>query len=106
MIEENVVDTRERSVFELTKAITKRDIPSALNALRTLIDQKQEPVAINGMLARHARLMLQTKIAMSLKMPESEIIAQTGVTPYGLREYITGLRAQVLWFSGLMVIAV
>ena len=91
IVEENVVDTRERSVFELTRAITKRQIPLAINALQVLLDQKQEPVAINGMLARHARMLLQVKIGLSKKMSEAAIIQQIGINPYAMREYMEAM---------------
>ncbi len=87
IVEEHVIDTRERSIFELTKAITKRNIPAALDALRVLIDQKQEPVVINGMLARHVRMMLQVKLGKEKKLSDSEIIQKTGMIPFALKEY-------------------
>ncbi len=87
IVEDNVIDTRERSVFELTKAITKRNIPAAINALQILLDQKQEPVVINGMLAKHARMMLQVKLGLAQHMSDNDIIQKIGINPYGMREY-------------------
>lgn len=87
IVEEHVIDTRERSIFELTKAITKRNIPSALEALRVLIDQKQEPVAINGILARHARMMLQVRLGRDKRLSDNEIVQKTGIHPFAIREY-------------------
>ncbi|MBO4349590.1 MAG: DNA polymerase III subunit delta [Proteobacteria bacterium] len=92
IVEEHVIDTRERSIFELTKSLTKRDIPSALNALRILIDQKQEPVVINGMLARHARMMLQVKLGQAQNLSESDIAQKAGINPYAMREYLEAAR--------------
>ena len=91
IVEEHVVDTRERSIFELTKAITKRDIPGGLAALKVLLEQKQEPVAINGMLARHARMLLQTKIGIGQRMSEAAIAQQIGANPYAMREYMDAM---------------
>lgn len=88
IIEEHVIDTRERSIFELTKAITKRNIPLALEALRALLYQKQEPVVINGMLARHARMMLQVKLGKQQKLSDNDIAQQAGINPYAMREYL------------------
>ena len=88
IVEAHVIDTRERNVFELTKAITKRNIPAALEALRVLIDQKQEPIMINTMLARHARMMLLLKIGKAKNLPEQEIKKAMNITSdYALREY-------------------
>lgn len=88
MIEEHVIDTRERSIFELTKAITKRNIPAALDALRALLYQKQEPVVINGMLARHARMVIQVKLGKQQRLSDNEIAQKAGINPYALREYL------------------
>lgn len=88
IIEEHVIDTRERSIFELTKAITKRNIPLALEALRALIYQKQEPVVINGMLARHARMMIQVKLGKQQKLSDHDIAQKAGINPYAMREYL------------------
>lgn len=88
IIEEHVIDTRERSIFELTKAITKRNIPLALEALRALIYQKQEPVVINGMLARHARMMIQVKLGKQQRLSDQEIAQKAGINPYAMREYL------------------
>ena len=88
IVEEHVVDTRERSVFELTKAISDRNIPAAINAMHILLEQKQEPVMITGMLARQARMMLQVKIGLSQKMSQDEISQRIGVNSYGMREYL------------------
>ena len=92
LVEEHVLDTRERSIFELTRTLTRRDIPAALEALRVLIDQRQEPIAINGMLARHARMMLQVKIGLARNMSSSDIAAKAGINPYAMKEYLEGVR--------------
>lgn len=87
LVEEHVIDIRERSVFELTKSLTKRDIPAALEALRVLLEQRQEPVVINGMLARHARMMLQVKLGLNQRLSDDELMQKIGVNFYGLKEY-------------------
>ena len=88
IVEEHVVDTRERSIFELTRAISERNIPAAIQAMHVLLEQKQEPVVINGMLARQARMMLQVKIGLQQKMSPDDIGQRIGVNSYGMREYL------------------
>ncbi|MDX9720013.1 MAG: DNA polymerase III subunit delta, partial [Myxococcota bacterium] len=56
-----VADTRERSVFELTDAISVRDTGTALKALRNMLVHGAECLAIAFMLARHVRLLLKVK---------------------------------------------
>ncbi|MBQ1925522.1 MAG: DNA polymerase III subunit delta [Proteobacteria bacterium] len=93
LVEEHVIDARERNVFELTKAITKRNIPAALEALRVLIDQKQEPIMINIVLARHARMMLLLKLGKAKNLSNEEIKSLMHVSSdYALREYQEGIQ--------------
>lgn len=86
MVEEQVIDTRQRSVFELTKAISERDIVKAMAALHILLAQDQEPVAINGMLAMHARRLIAVKRAKVAGVRDSDLGDATGIK-YGLSEY-------------------
>lgn len=86
MVEEQVIDTRQRSVFELTKAISERDIVKAMAALHILLAQDQEPVAINGMLAMHARRLIAVKRAKVAGVRDSDIGDATGIK-YGVKEY-------------------
>lgn len=88
MVESQVVDTRERSVFELTKAITGRNIVDAMAALRAILDQGQDAIAINGLLARHARMLYQVKLCQSLRMHESEIKEKLGLSYGALKDYM------------------
>lgn len=90
-ITEHIVETRERSVFELTKALSRRDIPSCLNALDILIEQRQEPIMINGLLARYARQMIQVKLGQSLGLSDTEIMKKAGINIYAMREYRSGV---------------
>ena len=86
MVEEQIVDTRERSVFELLDAVSKRDLVKAMTALHVLINQDQEPVVINGMLATHARRLVAVKRAMQNGADDDEITQITGITSYFLRK--------------------
>ncbi len=87
MVEEQVIDTRERNVFELTKAISARDLPNAMTALRVLLAQDREPVVINGILAMHARRLIAVKRAVQRGCGDAELAAAAGVSVYALREY-------------------
>lgn len=84
MVEEQVIDTRQRSVFELTKAISERDIVKAMAALHILLAQDQEPVAINGMLAMHARRLIAVKRAQKTGASDADITKAAGISQYAL----------------------
>lgn len=84
MVEEQVIDTRQRSVFELTKAISERDIVKAMTALHILLAQDQEPVAINGMLALYARRLIAVKRAKKTGASDADITKAAGISKYAL----------------------
>lgn len=86
-VQGQVVDTRERSIFELTRAISKRNLGEAMAALGALIAQNQEPIAINAMIARQARMMLQVKLALGLRLSEQEILGRCKIAPFAYKEY-------------------
>ena len=88
MVEEQVIDTRQRSVFELTKAISERDIVKAMAALHILLTQDQEPVAINGVLAMHARRLIAVKRAQKTGASDADIAKAAGISEHALdKEY-------------------
>lgn len=84
MVEAQVIDTRQRSVFELTKAISERDIVKAMAALHILLAQDQEPVVINGMLALYARRLIAVKRAQKTGASDADITKAAGISKYAL----------------------
>lgn len=87
MVEEQVIDTRQRSVFELTKAISNRNLVEAMTALHTLIAQDHEPVAINGMLAMHARRLIAVKRVKRPRISDADIAKAAGIRDTLVNEY-------------------
>ncbi|CZT55768.1 DNA polymerase III subunit delta [Solibaculum mannosilyticum] len=57
------VPTLESSVFDLSRAITKRDISKAFSILDTLLNQKEEPVAILSVLCMGTVDLYRAKVA-------------------------------------------
>ncbi|MBZ0159656.1 MAG: DNA polymerase III subunit delta [bacterium] len=60
-VEALVGETRVRSIFQLTDAVSGRDLDVALRCLTSLLESGEEPLAIIGMLARQIRLLVQAK---------------------------------------------
>jgi DNA polymerase-3 subunit delta len=83
-----VADTRERSVFELTDAISVRDTGTALKALRNMLEHGAECLAIAFMLARHVRLLLKVKSGLDNGLSENALASYVGVSSYFLRDYL------------------
>ena len=85
---EVVGQTREHSVFELTNALSSRDLPASLAALGELFAQSEPPVKIGYMIARHLRILLNLKAAQSGRVDQSEYASIAGVRPYQLKGYL------------------
>lgn len=60
-IEAMVGETRVRSIFQLTDAVSGRNLDVALRCLTSLLESGEEPLAIIGMLARQIRLLIRAK---------------------------------------------
>jgi DNA polymerase-3 subunit delta len=57
--------TREDSIFELTGALSARNLALALGTLRELLDQGLHPLMVMTMLTRELRLLFQAKLLMA-----------------------------------------
>lgn len=79
---EALASAGQLSVFTLSEAVADRDLPTALSAFRTLLRDKEEPVALLGMLVNRWRLMLLGKTE---KNP-SKVVQTLGGSPYYLKK--------------------
>ncbi len=84
IVREQVIDTRERSIFEISDAIMKRDIPKCLEALLAFVEQAKTPgelVLVTGTLATPVRRLLHYKLCTEPgnQMSENEICENLGV---------------------------
>ncbi|MBE0448655.1 MAG: DNA polymerase III subunit delta [Actinobacteria bacterium] len=61
-IESVVTKSSEVSIFDLAGNIGERNIPKAIETLHYLIQQKEVPLGILNLIARHFRLVLRTKV--------------------------------------------
>jgi DNA polymerase III subunit delta len=57
--------TKEEHVFDLTGAISGRNLTAALRSLRELLDQGDPPLKIFSMIAREIRFLLQAKLLLA-----------------------------------------
>jgi DNA polymerase-3 subunit delta len=56
--------TREEGVFDLTRAISDRNLTAALGSLRELLNQGDQPLMIFSMIVREIRILLQAKLLL------------------------------------------
>jgi DNA polymerase III subunit delta len=81
-VDDLVADTRERSVFELTDAIGAADRPRALGAVAALVDQRQSPIGVVSMLARHIRQLSLYRAGSKSGMGKQELARLLAVPPF------------------------
>src|SRR5262249_56344055 len=86
-IEELVLNSRERSNFELTDAILDGDRRRALNLLdRIYANASERPETLSlmilGAIASNYRKMLAAKELMSRNAPNAEVAKAVGMSPY------------------------
>jgi DNA polymerase-3 subunit delta len=82
-----VAHTREHSVFELTRAVSQRDLRAALLALHQLLDQGEAPVKVSFMITRELRIILRMKAALQDGVPHPDLPATLGVAPFLVKDY-------------------
>jgi DNA polymerase-3 subunit delta len=84
-----VVSTvRQHSVFELVDAIGNRRVDEAMKLLGSLVVQRQEPILISTMIARHMRQLLLARIHLHLRTDERELPALLGVPPFATKKLL------------------
>jgi len=78
-VEALVGQGRVRGIFELTAAVSRRDLNGALSCLRHLLERGEEPLGMLGMLARQLRLLVRAKELLAQSSPPAEISRLLGV---------------------------
>lgn len=61
-IDEVVIPVMEAVVFDITTDIGRRDFDAALQKLKDLLRQENEPISINAVIGRHLRQMYAAKV--------------------------------------------
>ena len=80
-IEALVGETRVRSIFQLTDAVSGRNLDVALRCLASLLGSGEEPLAIIGMLARQIRLLVRAKALQEQAATVSTMTHEFGLPP-------------------------
>ena len=88
-VETVLSDTSQKSIFNLANAVGERNLVSAENCLMNLLRYNEPPVLVVNMLARHFRLLLKAKEAMTRGKAGGENIARVlGVHPFFAKDYV------------------
>jgi DNA polymerase-3 subunit delta len=89
-VDELIAETRERTVFELTSAVGASDRAGALGAVARLFDQRESPIGVAMMLARHFRQLGLAQEAAQGGARGADLPRLLGVPPFA----VDGLVAQ------------
>jgi DNA polymerase-3 subunit delta len=91
-VEALVSETRERSVFELTKAIGAGDRTRALRLLTNMLRNREPPLRIQFMLLRQLRQIWTAKELAGAGVPRMEIASHIGLPPFFLDDALVPAR--------------
>jgi len=90
-VEEAVAETTQRSIFELTDAIGRRNLTRALAILTNLLEHGTAPVLILNMIARHFRILIRAR-EVERSGNAREVASYLGVNPFFAKDYIEQCR--------------
>jgi DNA polymerase-3 subunit delta len=91
-VEDLIPETRERGVFELTKAIGAGEVERALALLTNMLRNRQSPLAIQAMLLRQLRQIWRAKELGTAGASRNEMASAIGLPPYFLDDILTPAR--------------
>lgn len=91
-VEELVPETRQRSVFELTKAIAVGNTEAALRILANMFRNREPPLRVQFMLARQLRQIWRAKELAATGMPREQIAGAVGVPPFFVDDVLVPAR--------------
>ena len=91
-VEELVPESRERNVFELTKAIGTGDARRALALVTNMLRNREPPLRIQAMLLRQLRQTWRAKELAAANVPRAEMAAAVGLPPFFLDDVLVPAR--------------
>lgn len=87
-VEELIPETRERGVFELTRAIGTGDVTLALRLVANMLKNREPALKIQFMLMRQLRQIWRAKELAAASVPRSEIAGKVGIAPFFLDDIL------------------
>ena len=91
-VETLIAETRERGVFELTKAIGDGNVNRALTLLGNMLANREPPLRIQFMLVRQIRQIWRAKELVAAGTPRMEIAGAVGIAPFFLDDVLVPAR--------------
>jgi DNA polymerase-3 subunit delta len=87
-VEEMIPESRERGIFELTRAIATGDAATALRLVANLLRNREPPLRIQFMLLRQLRQIWRAKELLAAKVPRADIATAVGIAPFFLDDVL------------------
>lgn len=87
-VEELIPDSRERGVFELTRAIGTGDVRQSLRLLSNMLRNREPALKIQFMLVRQLRQIWRAKELAAASVPRNDIAAAVGIAPFFLDDVL------------------
>jgi DNA polymerase-3 subunit delta len=91
-VEDLVAETRQRGVFELTKAIGEGNVERALRLLANMQRNREPALRIQFMLVRQLRQIWRAKELAAAGVPRPEIASRVGIAPFFLDDVLMPAR--------------
>jgi DNA polymerase-3 subunit delta len=91
-VEELIAETRQRGVFELTKAIGEGNVERALRLLANMQRNREPALRLQFMLVRQLRQIWRAKDLAAAGVPRNEIAGQVGIAPFFLDDVLAPAR--------------
>lgn len=90
-VEESIAETTQRSIFELTDAVGRKNLNRAIGVLTNLIEHGTAPVLILNMIARHFRILTRAR-EIEKRASSAEMASYLGVNPFFAKDYLEQCR--------------
>jgi DNA polymerase-3 subunit delta len=91
-VDELVAETRQRGIFELTKAIGAGEVGASLMLLANMLRNREPALKIQFMLARQFRQIWRAKELAAAGASRGDIAAGVGISPYFLDDVLIPAR--------------
>lgn len=91
-VEKAVARTAQKNLFDLTNAIGRRELKSALKQLDQILVQGEEPLKTLALIARHFRLLARAQELLAKSGGEANIAKELKVHPYFAKDYVAQAR--------------
>lgn len=95
-VEALVGEASMREIFELTRAVSRRDLETALRCLRRLLEMGEASLGILGMLARQMRLLLRAKELLAQDSAPADMSRLLGIPRPFVSEILEGAKTSSL----------